>query len=146
MTHVKPSDYLAHVLEGAPLPCACADCREQADLWARERGACRATADALPPGFWARQEQALEARLAQRPRPALRWALAAGAAALVLAGGLIVILHPSREARWTEVQARYETALAGLDQPALGNLEACALVLTEPTDTTDTTTSEEESL
>jgi hypothetical protein len=146
MTHIRPIDYLAHVLEGAPLPCACADCREQADLWARERGACRAAADALPPGFLARQEQALDARLAQRPRPALRWAFAAGAAGLVVTAGLMYTLRPSREARWTEVQARYETALAGLDQPALGNLEACALVLTEPTDTTDTTTSEEESL
>jgi hypothetical protein len=73
----------------------------------------------------------------------MRWAFAAGAAALIVAGGLIATLRPSREARWTEVQSRYETALAGLDQPALGNLEACALILTDTTDTTDT---EEESL
>ena len=145
MKHVQLSDYLAHVLEGAPLSCGCSDCRERAALWERERGFPAETAGSLPPGFWARQEQTLEDRLAGRARPVLRWAFAAGATALVVAGGLIATLRPSREARWTDIESRYETALAGLDQPTLGDLEACSLVLTETTDTSDIVASEEES-
>ena len=147
MTHVRFPDYLAHILEGAPLPCACKDCREQAARWERERGASVAAAEASPAAFWARQEQALEARLARRTRFALRWAIAAvGAAVLIVAGGFITTLRPSREARWMDVQARYEAALGGMDEPALGDLEACSLVLTETTDTADTIYTEEESL
>jgi hypothetical protein len=137
MSHLKHSDYIAHVLTGAPLPCSCEDCLNLVRRWEGERTFPDQQSTELSPGFCARQEAAIAERLECRPSPMRRWAAAAGAVAVVAGLALMYISRPSREIRWKDVEAQYTVLETSLDRPALGDLEACSLVLTEPSETTE---------
>jgi hypothetical protein len=131
--HTGPADLVAFRALGEPLPCLCPSCRERLARWEGEREASASCAETLPPAFWTRQAVRLQsARRGFAPRRA--WALAP-AAGLLLAIALFVL--PARsgrapddfEARWSEVQE-------ALERPALGDLEACAVLLDEGENTT----------
>ena len=137
MNHIRFSDVLEHALRGTPLPCACGACREKAQRWAADRALLRDFADHRPPGFWARQEEALAARLERRPASALRWAMAAGAAVMIFACAIFLLARPSRETRWRQIETQIPAVQETLNRPALGDLEACSVVLYESVETSE---------
>lgn len=126
--HTRPADVVAHRVIGEPLPCLCPDCGGRIAGWERERARTLAIVDTLPPAFWTRQTARL-LDAGRGPAPRWRWAIAP-AACLLLAAALFVL--PSRspgapddfEARWADVQE-------ALERPALGDLEACAVLIDE---------------
>jgi len=141
MSHLKQYDYIAHILNGTPLPCSCEECARRMERWTCVRAFPAAQSEEMPPGFWARQEAAIAERLVLRAIPIRRWAVAFSAVAFILALGVFLFIRPSREARWKNIETQYDALQTSLDRPDLGDLEACSLVLNEPSDL-----SEEETL
>jgi len=119
---------MAHRVVGEPLPCLCPACRERQAVWDRERLQELSLPESLPSAFWTRQAALLSASH-RAPAPRWRWA-AVPAAGLLLAAALFLLPDRSPrapmdfEARWAEVQA-------ALERPALGDLEACAVLIDE---------------
>lgn len=124
--HSGPADFVAGRVLGETLPCLCPDCRERQKAWDVERAGRSAITEMLPPAFWNRQA----ARLSSAHRgPDLRWGwVLVPAAGFLLAFAILV--RPARlpgapddfSARWVEVQE-------ALERSALGDLEACALLI-----------------
>ena len=139
-THLRRADFIACAILGAPLPCACPDCRKAAESWAAERQFPETVSRQLPPAFWTRQESRLSARLAAPRRPARSWVLVP-TACLTLT--LLLFLTPARKAAppRVEPETAYDAVTQVLDRPALGDLEACGLLFTG-----EETSHEEESL
>ena len=119
-----------HVFGGIP-PCSCPDCRVRAAQWEAGRAFSDEVSQQLPPAFWTRQEAHLTSRIAAARRSGRAWAFASatGFALLVLAY-LVPAHHPAPLSAASQVAA-YEAAVAVLERPALGDLEACGLLFAE---------------
>ncbi len=130
MIHSTLADFMAHRIEGTPLPCACSACAEQAKAWEAGRAAAAGAADALPTAFWTAQEARLQERTA-RAAPSLGRALAGSAALLVLGVGLALLLTRSTPPVVDDYETRYAAVQEALERPALGGLEACGVLLYE---------------
>ena len=139
MSHCRLSDYLAHRLEGTPLPCSCETCRALADGWEAERGRQVGAADSLQASFWTAQEARIQAK-GHRPALVLPWILAGAAALLILGTGLALILTRGSVPAVDDYEARYAAVQEALERSAIGDLEACGVLLYE----TEETTTEEE--
>jgi hypothetical protein len=132
--HAGAADHLALAVLGEPLPCRCPGCLGRQAAWERERTDHLHLPESLPHAFWTRQAARLRS-VGSRHAPRWRWA-AVPVAGLLLAA--VLLAPPTRssgsrddfEARWAEVQE-------ALERPALGDLEACALLIDgeEPTTT-----------
>lgn len=124
--HSGAADYAALTVIGEPMPCQCPACLERQAAWERERTCHLSLPESLPPAFWTRQAARLHSA-GWRHAPRWRWALVP-VAGLLLASVLLVHLTRSSgspddfEARWAEVQE-------AMERPALGDLEACALLI-----------------
>lgn len=142
MSHLTVADYLAHRVEGTPLPCSCPACAETVRRWEAERALTAQAGESLQPSFWIAQDARLEAKI-QRPTSVRPWLLAGAAALLVLGAGLTVILTRSTPptAKTDDFEARYAAVQEALDRSAIGDLEACGVLLNE-TDESVTTTEE----
>jgi anti-sigma factor RsiW len=135
MSHLTVADYLAHRVEGTPLPCSCPECAASVHRWEEGRAAGAALPEALPPGFWAGQAARLGERAA-RSAPLRRRALAWAAALLVLGAALGVVLTRDRAPAHDDFEARYAAVEAALQRSAIGDLEACGVLLNETAATT----------
>jgi anti-sigma factor RsiW len=138
MSHLTVADYLAHRIEGMPLPCACPACAARIRRWEEGRAADATLPETLPPGFWARQAARLGERAA-RPTPLRRRALAGAAALLVLGAALGGVLIRDRAPAPDDFETRYAAVEDALRRSSIGDLEACGVLLNE----TATPTTEE---
>jgi len=119
-----------HVSGGIP-PCSCPDCRVRAAQWEAERAFSDEVSQQLPPAFWTRQEAHLTSRIAAARRSGRACALASATGFALLA---LAYLFPAHHAVPLSAASRvtaYEAAVADLERPALGDLEACGLLFAE---------------
>jgi len=143
MSHLTVADYLAHRVEGSPLRCSCPACADAVRRWEANRALAAGAGESLQPSFWTAQEARLEANI-HRPILVRPWILAGAAALLVLGAGLAVVLPRSTPAttKADDFEARYAAVQEAMERSAIGDLEACGILLNE-TDESVTTTAEE---
>lgn len=138
MSHLTVADYLAHRVEGTPLPCSCPACADAVRRWEADRALASGAAGSLQPSFWTAQEARLEATLLRRS-PVRPWLLAGAAALLVLGAGLGLVLKRDRVPAADDFEARYAAVQEALDRSAIGDLEACGVLLNETEENSSTT-------